>query len=32
MGIVYRALQDEKLVYFCYDFDLNAFVVEFCKL
>ena len=32
MGMVYRALQDEKLVYFLYDFDQNAFVVEFYKL
>ena len=32
MGIVYRALKNEKLVYFCYDFDQNAFLVEFYKL
>ena len=31
MGMVYRALKDEKLVYFLYDFDQNAFVVEFYK-
>ena len=32
MGMVYRALKDEKLVYFLYDFDQNAFVVEFYKI
>ena len=32
MGMVYRALKDEKLVYFLYDFDQNAFVVELYKL
>ena len=32
MGMVYRALKDEKLVYFLYDFDQNAFVVEFYEL
>ena len=32
MGMVYRAPQDEKLVYFLYDCDQNAFVVEFYKL
>ena len=32
MGMVYRALKHEKLVYFLYDFDQNAFVVELYKL
>ena len=32
MGMVYRGLLGNKLVYFCYDFDQNAFVVEFYKL
>ena len=32
MGMVDRALKDEKLVYFLYDFDQNAFVVELYKL
>lgn len=31
MGIVYRGLKDEKLVYFCYDFDANALVLEFYR-
>ena len=32
MGIVYRGLKDEKLVYFLYDFDQDAFVVKLYKL
>ena len=31
MGMVYRGLLGDKLVYFCYDFDANALVLEFYR-